>query len=324
MSNTLAAALQELRAKAVTRRIDLTASLEDALGPGQEKDLGIMTRGLFKTCMSALFGHAQLTVTSIDMICDAWGAGEPGGGYTYVKWRKFATDFDGIPVPAPPSAPTRHFTGREQSDVFSLAPGRSKARLGRRPHGDLRSASDVHFGGPEDVLPTASLVQGRSDFITHSQFVLQGPDNISHDVLLAQAAAAGRRNPFAGMRSQETVGASRESAQKPVKIPSPLRHKMAEKEFAFTDVQVGHTHSLLLAVEVILLPASEHLLIELLFVVDERPLCQLSSVRLEEKLHNWYSTALSTLARQNIHVTFTGCGRLCPCFSPFERAHSLV
>mmetsp|Transcript_28243 Transcript_28243/g.77213 ORF Transcript_28243/g.77213 Transcript_28243/m.77213 type:complete len:530 (+) Transcript_28243:59-1648(+) len=232
----LVSALQELRAKAITRRIDLVKAFEDSLGSSQERELGIMHKGLFKTVMGSLFGHSSLTLASIDMICETWAAGEPGspGRYTYVRWRKFATDFDNIPPPPPPNAPSRHFAGAFDSDVFSLSPGKPQRREGRRAHGDLRSASEVHFGGPEDVVPVASVPHGSSEEITRSSIVLQGPDAVSESEIQRNAREAAARNPFAGLRNQSTIGVD-VPPPRPPKVPSPAKLKNEKGVLEFTD-----------------------------------------------------------------------------------------
>lgn len=238
-SQGLISALQELRAKAVTRRIDLTRSFEEALGNGQEKELGIMHKGMFKTVMSALFGHMTLTMASIDMICDTWAAGDPGapGGSKYVRWKKFATDFDSIPPPALGHAPSRHFTGVMDSDVFSRKPGRLERREGRQPHGDLRSASDVHFGGPEEVRPLASIPHGTSEEITRSSVVIRGPEGVTEEEIQSHVREAAARNPFAGLRNQTTLDVAEKV--KPLKALSPTRQKHERGSVEFTDEPIG-------------------------------------------------------------------------------------
>jgi hypothetical protein len=236
-SQGLALALQELRAKAVTRRIDLTRCLEEALGSGQEKELGIMQKSTFKTVMSALFGHAPLTMASIDMICDTWAAGDPGapGGCKYVRCKHFLADFHSIPPPELGQAPSRHFASAMNSDVFYQKPfGRPERREGRQPHGDLRSASEVHFGGPEAVLPVASVPHGRSEEITRSSLLIRGPDGVTEEEIQSHAREAAARRPFASMRNQTTV-----AEVKPPKVASPTKQKMERGSVEFSDEPIG-------------------------------------------------------------------------------------
>mmetsp|Transcript_28126 Transcript_28126/g.83790 ORF Transcript_28126/g.83790 Transcript_28126/m.83790 type:complete len:402 (+) Transcript_28126:21-1226(+) len=199
-------ALRELRGVASVRGIQLGPSLGPLLGGAGD----VADRATFCAALARVLPLSSVPPLGIERICQTWGDGErsPDGRYQQVHWRDFAADFDALPPPGGAESPTRLFAGRYVSDIFCQAPAVApERRIGRKQFGELTTASDVHFGGPEDIVPTASRPNGRSENITRSSFVIQGPEAISHTQLLSQVRLARERNPHAGRRNQESADA---------------------------------------------------------------------------------------------------------------------
>jgi len=104
--------MQELRAEAVNKRLDMTDAFEEACaGTGREANLGLMTKQGFRSVMGTLFHGIALSEWVLRGICKAYGAGDPDprdGAFQKVRWKQFAIDFDEIPLPvkALPPDPT--------------------------------------------------------------------------------------------------------------------------------------------------------------------------------------------------------------------------
>uniref|UniRef100_A0A6V2MK79 Uncharacterized protein n=1 Tax=Emiliania huxleyi TaxID=2903 RepID=A0A6V2MK79_EMIHU len=199
-------ALRELRGVASVRGIQLGPSLGPLLGGAGD----VADRATFCAALARVLPLSSVPPLGIERICQTWGDGQrsPDGRYQQVHWRDFAADFDALPPPGGAESPTRLFAGRYVSDIFCQAPAVApERRIGRKQFGELTTASDVHFGGPEDIVPTASRPNGRSENITRSSFVIQGPEAISHTQLLSQVRLARERNPHAGRRNQESADA---------------------------------------------------------------------------------------------------------------------
>jgi len=210
-------ALRELRGVASVRGIQLGSSLGPLLGGAGD----VADRATFCAALARVLPLSSVPPLGIERICQTWGDGErsPDGRYQQVHWRDFAADFDALPPPGGAESPTRLFAGRYVSDIFCQAPAVApERRIGRKQFGELTTASDVHFGGPEDIVPTASRPNGRSENITRSSFVIQGPEAISHTQLLSQARQAtprpqSRRHEHANGSRNHPTTTFRESAR---------------------------------------------------------------------------------------------------------------
>jgi len=94
--------LQKLRAWAVNKKLDMTDAFEEYAGNGYERNMGVMDKNRFRSTMGVLFAGS---VTSADLraICHVYRAGHPDpaeqDGYTQVRWKQFAIDFDNVPLP---------------------------------------------------------------------------------------------------------------------------------------------------------------------------------------------------------------------------------
>lgn len=75
-------------------------------GPSREKVLGLMDKTQFQSVLGLVFAGSQKEEV-LDAICYAYGAGDPDllrGGFSLVRWRQFAEDFEKV-KPSPQYTP---------------------------------------------------------------------------------------------------------------------------------------------------------------------------------------------------------------------------
>lgn len=97
--------MQRLRAVAQNQKLDMTDALGEMAGSGYERNMGVMDKNRFRSTLAFLFKGAITEQLLLD-ICARYKAGHPDpnpqepDGYSQVKWKLFALDFDEIPLPA--------------------------------------------------------------------------------------------------------------------------------------------------------------------------------------------------------------------------------
>ena len=98
----LVPALQVLRAYAVNKKLDMTDAFEEYSGTGYEKAMGVMDKNRFRSTIGLLFA-GSVSRDVLAAICHAYRAGHPdpgeADGYTQVRWKQFAIDFDNVRLP---------------------------------------------------------------------------------------------------------------------------------------------------------------------------------------------------------------------------------
>lgn len=101
-SPELYAELRELRAQAVNKRLDMTDAMSEMAGTGREANMGVMSKRNFKGAMGKLFFGVGLKEWVLNGISEMYGCGPADareGGFQQVRWKRFALDFDEIPLP---------------------------------------------------------------------------------------------------------------------------------------------------------------------------------------------------------------------------------
>ena len=102
-------------------------------------------------------------------------------------------------------------------------PSRQRGKALCRHLGVEPTRSNVHFGGPEDVVPLPSVSRGHSEESTRSSFQLRGPESFTHQMLLDQIAERNRRRPRAGLRNLETMHVDVVERRTHKYAPAPVR-----------------------------------------------------------------------------------------------------
>ena len=112
-----------LRAAAANRKLDMSDAFEAYAGKSREANLGVMTKGRFQAAMSDIFkGVPQ---AALKIISREYGTGDPDrrdpGGYSHVRFKKFADDFDDIEL--------RKTEGPSIEEMGEMIPLMAKLRL---------------------------------------------------------------------------------------------------------------------------------------------------------------------------------------------------
>lgn len=179
--------LQLMRADAQQKRLDMTDAFEEYSGTLQEKNTGIMTKNRFRSTMGTLF-RGNLKKWVLDAICAQYGTGDPDprepGTYRYVRWKKFAIDFDNVPPLPPPPLP-------------DPTPEIIEAMRGINEYCNLNGidlAWDIeeHFGGKDkctgDTCTRQKFVGALGVLLGRATSLYQLPEQTLDDICLAYKA----------------------------------------------------------------------------------------------------------------------------------------
>ena len=187
--------MMELRAAALSKRLDLTDAFEAYAGAGRDAGVGVMAKNRFHSAMREIFkGVDCVNYELLDRIALAYGCGDPDprepGEFLQVQFRRFAREFDAITPPEIVAPPMDEQLKRAMGELKKIAVRR---RL------DMSEGFEEYAMGDGCSVDYNEGVMARSRFCSSLQCIVPGAA-LSQQLLdtICAAYPAGDRDPVHG------------------------------------------------------------------------------------------------------------------------------